>query len=146
MADRPPAWRREIEELHDFFEGWFRGGLPETDEVFERVAGVLHEELVFVPPSGRRIRRAELLAGLRSGHGSRPALEIRIERAELHLERAELLVATYEEWQREEGSATARLSTVVFAPDPAAPNGLSWLHVHESWIEGRGAPGESAPG
>ncbi len=47
----------------------------------------------------------------------------------------ELVAATYEEWQSGEEKKDDRISTVVFCRVPeAAPNGLRWLHVHETWV------------
>ncbi|KIL49539.1 hypothetical protein [Jeotgalibacillus soli] len=35
-------WEIEIIEIHEFFEEWFQGTLPDTPEVFERLEGILH--------------------------------------------------------------------------------------------------------
>ena len=133
-ADAP--WREEIEELHRFFQEWFGGNLPDTDEAFGRVERALSPELVFITPSGKHRTAGELLEGIRQGHGRRPGLTIRIEAPRLHHVLEDHLVATHQEWQAEDGETTGRLSTVVFGVDPEAPNGLSWLHVHETWMEG----------
>jgi hypothetical protein len=47
----------------------------------------------------------------------------------------EMAVMTYHELQLNDGVPNQRLSTVVFRQDPAAPNGLVWVHVHETWME-----------
>jgi hypothetical protein len=76
-----------------------------------------------------------LLAQLRAAHGSRPGWRIWIERPALRFREAGLAAATYEEWQRSaDGAVTGRLSTVVFRALPGTPNGLAWLHVHETWL------------
>lgn len=136
-AGRDLPWREEIEELHRFFQEWFTGELPNTDEAFARVREALSPELVFISPSGERRTTAELLEGIRRGHGKRPGLAIRIEQPELHRTPGGHVVATYREWQEEGERTTVRLSTVVLGPDPSAPNGLTWLHVHETWMAGR---------
>ena len=45
----------------------------------------------------------------------------------------ELALATYEEWQEIDGKINARLSTVLLRAKADAPNGVEWLHVHETW-------------
>ncbi|MGM0558975.1 MAG: hypothetical protein ACQEVA_21500 [Myxococcota bacterium] len=37
MAHPNDSFEREIVALHDFFQAWFRGDLPETDETFAQV-------------------------------------------------------------------------------------------------------------
>ena len=61
-------------------------------------------------------------------------------RAQLSIENATVrwsgggaVVATYEEWHDHADYTTARQSTVVFTLDDAAPGGLSWRLVHETW-------------
>jgi len=130
------GWRREIQELHRFFEGWLGGDLPEGDEAFRRVALALHPALTFVSPSGRSLDRATLLGGLRDAHGSRPGLRIQVEALRIHLETERCVVATYLERQRQGTDETLRRSTVVFVPDAEAPRGLAWRHVHETWVDG----------
>ena len=41
---------------------------------------------------------------------------------------------TYREWQTHAGVTTLRLSSALLVADARAPLGLSWLHVHETFI------------
>jgi len=134
-------WRTEIEELHRFFEAWFRGTLPPEGEALTRLERALDPDLVFISPAGVRHTTEELLAEIGGAHGSRPELEIRIREPELRWTSGGLLAATYEEWQTELGDTTGRTSTVVFRRDDQGPNGLRWVHVHESWLPGAGPSG-----
>lgn len=124
-------WQREIVELHEFFEGWLGGALAATDESFGRFEGAIVPGFTFVGPDAKVIGREDLLAGLRAAHGSRPALRIRIENPQLRHESADLLLATYEQWQECAPTVTGRLSTVVFRN---SLGGLQWMHGHETWI------------
>ncbi len=129
-------WAREIDELHVFFEQWLTGELPDSDEAFSRVEAALSDRFTMVLPGGNVLERGPLLAGLRGGHGTREAFTIRIRDPHLRHRSEALTVATYEEWQRTDASDRGRISTVVFARRADAPNGLEWVHVHETWIEG----------
>lgn len=131
----PPPWHAEIVELHDFFQGWLGGTLPATDEVYARLGATQAPEFAIVTPGGELIPGPRLLAQLRAAHGSRPGWRMWIESAELRHAQGGLTVATYEEWQRSaDGAVTGRLSTVVFRDQPGTPNGLAWVHVHETWL------------
>lgn len=126
--------RREIEALHQFFEGWLSGGRPETADAFRRVDRALGPGFRLVHPSGAERSRDDILTGLRGAHGSQPGLTIEIQNVQLCGAGAQLLAATYEEWQRSTDTEDGRLSTVVFARHPESPHGLRWRHVHETWL------------
>ncbi len=125
---------KEIEELHEFFVRWFCGDIPESDESFARLDSALGEGFVMVTPEAAVVDRAPLVASLRDSYGNRGRFSIEIREPTIRIRAGSLFVATYHEWQNDEGEETLRLSTVVFGANPEAPNGLEWLHVHETWM------------
>lgn len=130
-----PPWHAEIVELHDFFQAWLGGTLPATDAAYARLVDTQAPEFALITPGGELVPGERLLAQLRAAHGTRPGWRMWIERVELRLQQGGLTVATYEEWQRHaDGTVTGRLSTVLFRAQPDTPNGLVWLHVHETWL------------
>ena len=122
----------EIVELHEFFEGWLGGTLPDTDDAFERFERTIGDAFTFIGPDGRFLDRASLVSHLRSAHGARPGLHIRIENPRIHHEAGGLTIATYEEWQEQGSVTTGHLSSAVFR-DRA--DGVEWVHVHETWLK-----------
>lgn len=127
--------KREIGELHDFFEVWFTGALANTDEQFARFADVMAEGFAIISPSGALSERPALFAGLRAAHGRQPGLRIWTQNHQLRHQAGNLALLTYEEWQTTAvGETTARSSTVLFQTQVGAPNGVVWLHVHETWL------------
>lgn len=130
-------YEREITQLHVFFVQWFDAHLPQTETAFRRFADVTAPSFTLISPQGHLTRRDDLVKGLYQAHGQRPGWRIWIENAVLRQADAPLALLTYEEWQAHEGITTARLSTVLFQQVPASdatPNGLLWLHVHETWL------------
>ena len=126
--------RAEVADLHRFFQEWFRGELPDTDEAYARFAGVMGEPFEMVSPEGQAIDRAVILKIVREGHGKEPAADIWIENHRHRFTIGAISMVTYEEWQDWGGQRRGRLSTAVFRTDEAAPNGVHWLHVHETWL------------
>ena len=125
-------WKNEIVELHEFFEEWFGGENPPDNA--NRFETVLSPEFRLISPHGTVHSRTDIIDAVRSGKSSRLGVEIRVRSPELRFERGDIIVATYEELQRGDDLLTARLSTVVFELNDSLPNGLSWLHVHETWL------------
>jgi len=129
------AYEREIIELHQFFEGWFNGVLPDTDAAYSRVETVLAPGMILITPDANLSQRDELLQNIRASHNTQAEFKLWVENIVLRSEENGLIVATYEEWQKRDNlPQTARLSTAIFKADAAAVNGLAWLHVHETWI------------
>lgn len=126
-------WRTEITELHDFFAAWFRG---EPDLDFERVAGALEPSFRIVGPSGSEADRDQTLDQIRGAFGREPGLRIEIEAIAPVLTHPDVVIARYVEVHRREAAVTRRHSTAGFVPNPSAPCGVGWLHVHETWLEG----------
>lgn len=128
---------REVEALHDFIEDWFAGRV--ADDAFDRMGETLAPEFEIVTPEGERLDREELLDGMREGHGSQatsvPPFEIRVDDVTGRVIEEEICVVTYDERQRSDGEESVRTSTAVFCRDDDAPNGVAWLHLHETWVE-----------
>jgi len=138
MHQKDDLWdrcRREIKELHEFFEAWLSGDLPETEEAFGRVEKALAPSFELIHPSGERKTREEILSGLRQAHGSQPSLTIEIRETELLRVGEETILAVYEEWQSSADGTDGRISTALFGREENLPNGLVWQHVHGTWLQ-----------
>lgn len=129
MVDLHAAAITEIEALHVEFERWFGG---ESDSL-ERVERVLADDFTMVPPSGETVCRADLIAGLKKAHGA-VQLSIDIRNPKVRWSAPNGVLVSYEEWQMTPGKSTGRQSTVLFVPDEDAPNGVTWVHVQETWM------------
>ncbi len=123
---------REIVQLHQFFQDWYRG----SEEVeFERFDQVLADGFVIIMPDGRILNREAIVEAVRSQYNSDGQATLEIRNVKLHKSHGNTAIFTYEEWQSRQGEPTrGRLSSVVFAADDQVPNGLLWLHVHETWL------------
>jgi len=127
---------REVREFHEFIEAWL-AGRADRDE-YDRAEAVLPDDFEIVSPSGECRDGAEIRADLRAGHGaagdSDPAFEIHVTDLRTRVEREECCLVTYEEWQRRDGDWEGRTSSALFRPADDAPNGVEWVHLHETWL------------
>ena len=128
---------REIEELHRFFEGWFRGELGDDDRTYARFAAALAPEFRMVFPAGGTIGHADLLVLLRRLHGSRraePGFAIAVEDVEVRWTEGPRALARYREQQRWPDRWTDRHTLAAFRAEPSAPLGVAWTDLQETWI------------
>jgi hypothetical protein len=132
--------RAEIEALHDFFVDWFGGAAREAEATFEaRFLARFDPTFTLIPPAGRTLTLETLSAAIRKGYGGNPDFRIAIRAVREVARDGDLVVASYEEWQRAARKSlppdNGRAATVVFrvTDGPEGP-GLRWLHVHETWL------------
>lgn len=125
------AWKAEIIELHELFESYFLGN---TDSL-ERMEAVLADDFTFVGPDANNTDRDGTIAAVKAGHAHTESLIIRTVEHSLLFEDSDIVAAEYVEEHELASRTNRRLSTVVFSRDDAAPNGLVWRRVHETWID-----------
>lgn len=124
----------EIQRLHDFFQDWFTSVVPESDEEFHRFAAAMDTNFAIIGPNGALTELPALTAGLRNAYGKQPKIRIWTENHRRHHQWGNVALCTYEEWQAIGDKTTVRLSSVLLRKEVDTPHGLSWLHVHETWI------------
>lgn len=136
-ADLERRVEAEIVEPHEFLEQWFRAQLDDTDADYARFADSMAAEMRLLGPDGALTHRDDFVPALRKAHGKwrRIPGRIWIDDVELLHASGQLLTAVYKEFQEENGLVRIRHSTVVFRQRPDRPNGLEWLHLHETWAE-----------
>lgn len=134
----PDACEREIHSLHDFFVGWYTGRLDEG--AFDRFEDTLSPDFEMVTPDGEVLTRAETVGYVREERDTHDEFDIgirNVETIDAHEGRALL---RYEEWQTKgdenETQNDGRLSTALFGTSDTAPEGVEWLYLHETPLEG----------
>ena len=132
--DLTRAIAAEIEAIHETFTAWFNGAAA-PDTFSSRIENRFAAAFSMVPPGGQLVERAPLLASLRAAHGSHAGIEIEITGVQVLHDLGDLVIASYEEWQRSPAPlgahVTARTSTAILR---RAVGGWQWVHVHETWL------------
>lgn len=118
----------EVARLHQFFQDWFQGALPDDD--FALCENALAPGFTIVTPSGNLVARDEILEAIQVHRGGESE-EFGIETVGRHCQRVgDVHLTTYEE--RQIGPRpTVRLSTAVLS---GTGTEFLWHAVHETWI------------
>ncbi len=127
---------REIKGLHEFFVDWFTGRTPNTASEFaERFEARFCPDFLIIQPAGEVGTLAGLTGAIRQNYGCSPGFAIAIRRVNVRWRHGDVVLATYEEWQRNARKSNppdnGRTATVVFVDRGDC---LQWLHVHETWL------------
>ena len=135
LAERAIA---EVEALHAFFVRWLDAADPDPAMTPERFTGAAAAGFRLIAPSGGVLDRRTVVDWLAASRASRGTRErpFRIWTEDI---RAEAIVpgvclVTYVERQDVPDGPNARRSTAVMVEQEGAPNGVAWLHVHETHI------------
>lgn len=131
-----PDWCTAVVGLHDFFTRWFAGQVPNNRTEFRSVEGALADEFTIVSPHGDEHDRAATLTMLREAYGSGTGgPRISIDRCGvLHEHGPYALVRYFEIQDFDDGRRTERVSTALLEAVPAAPDGVRWHAVQETWL------------
>ena len=133
MQDNP--YHREVAEFFQFFQEWFGGTSPDTNEHYARITNGIPDDSTYINPKGELISTKSFFSGMRSKHGNIPGMRMWVDNIRLHWEEGDLALVTFEEWaQAPDAVPEGRMSTTIFRKKPETPNGIEWLHTHETLL------------
>ncbi|HQY91758.1 MAG: hypothetical protein WAU00_17140 [Caldilinea sp.] len=124
---------QEVIDLHTFFEAWLGGALPASDAAFARFATTTDPDFILIDPDGKVMEGDAVAGWIRRAHGTRRSFRLWTTDHRVRYEDSGCAFVTYLEWQTRDGVTTCRISTALLIAHTAAPNGLRWRHVHETW-------------
>ena len=136
-ADLVGLAQQEVIDLHDFFTLWFRpvAGQPPA-LTLGRCSAALADDFRQIAPDGSLYQRAPLLARLGQARGSRPAgFTIAVEVINVIWSTDDAVLLDYVERQYGHGQETQRRSTALLTRSAAAPGGVVWRHLQETWLQ-----------
>jgi hypothetical protein len=122
---------KEITELHQFFESWYRGNIDNTEPSISRLADVLAVEFALITADGHVVERKQLLELMRAEFATKPQIKIWVENYQLRFSDQNVFIAIYEEHGIEKNQERVNLITAVLRENQQQVNGLEWLHISE---------------
>jgi hypothetical protein len=131
MTDLEQAALREIEALHARFARWLGQGVGDLSHA----EATLAPSFRMITPDGALRDRDAVIALLRQARGRFGSdFSIEIDEAAARAIGDDHVLASYVERQQRAGIVNTRRSSALFHADPAAPCGVVWLHLQETWI------------
>lgn len=124
--------RQEIEEMHQFFVGWFNGKVEQS--VFDKFMSRFDNTVKYIDADGSLHDRTALVGFLGGARGTGSDFRIAIRDVKVRHLSDSYVIATYTEWQRQATSSgrkeSARLTTLVLSRTKP----FRWMHIHETWL------------
>ncbi|MGP1397715.1 MAG: hypothetical protein ACTS3R_19600 [Inquilinaceae bacterium] len=138
------AAHAEIRARHDFFVAWFTG--QGTDGGMRATRRAFHPDMRRIGPDGAFEDRDTVIAALTAASGKlSDAFRIVIEPGDTVWHGTDTVLVTYIERQDHGTTRTARRSAALLTRDPAAPHGVVWRFVQETWIPAAGPDADRDP-
>ena len=134
-ATLPELARREVVAMHAFFAAWYTGAdTPAAD--FAACEAAFAPDFRMVTPDGIVHERLAVLKGLRRSRRSQPAsFAIAVSGIEPLWQQGDAILLGYVEQQYRDGRTTRRRSTALLTRETAAPRGVVWRHLQETWMQ-----------
>ncbi len=124
---------QEIRELHQFFQDWFNGVLPQSQAAFSRFSQAMDDDFMMISPDGAIVPLVPLQKRLWAGHKRGESSKIWVKNVAIRRHFGGTVLASYEEWQQVgDQPATGRLSSALF--QIGDENRPIWLYLHETWL------------
>ena len=129
----------EVDDLHNLFLAWYAGQPAKDRDWYDQTIGArMDAQFSIVSPSGTTLTQEDILTLIYEGYGLSREFSIKTRNANLLRLDGNVVLVSYEEWQHHAVntpvSQNGRISTALLAVDNTQPNGLRWLHVHETWL------------
>jgi hypothetical protein len=133
------ACRAEVLRIHEFFQRWLNGNTIKSEDydsditLFEKECDcALARDMILIKPSGNIIGYDELKRELLEAHDTQTAFHMNI----FNMKVLQPFLLIYEEWHYHGDTRTdTRQCTALFRPNPKAPCGVEWVHIHETCIQ-----------
>ena len=128
IDDISKAIKKEIGDLHSYFENYFAGKIEKSR--ITRLENCLTSDFKLITPIGVESSREELISMITDSYGSNPDMQILTDNIRIFPKGDNLYLAMYEESQKGDPKSR-RISSALFSYEN---HQLKWSHVHETYI------------
>lgn len=126
-------YEQAVVSLHGFIADWLAGRVD--DAAFSRFESALAPEFRIVSGDGDVTQRDRFLAGFRDARDTESAdFRIDVRNVRTRPVGDGLAVATFEE-HHGGADSSVRVTSALLRADADAPDGVAWLHVHETPLD-----------
>ena len=139
---------QEVIRIHQFFVDWLNGTIPNNFDIFQQQCGsILASDLHYIKPNGTVVQHDALVQQLRQGHGTKQGrfFDMEIHNLQVLPHHGDVCLVLYQEWhygqKQDDNDDNAssllndkRQCTALFRRSTDTPNGVEWIHIHETSI------------
>lgn len=141
---------KEVIDLHQYFQDWFRGDIPNSPENQQRFSNSFDRQCELVTPNGQIDGFTDINQRFLAAYKKFPDAKIWTSGFVPILVSDDRVLVKYKEWRQIDGVTNLRVTTCLFTRDDglkegasegvseglahSAPNGVKWFYIHETWL------------
>ncbi|XP_031271406.1 sucrose-phosphatase 2-like [Pistacia vera] len=130
----------QVVKFYLFYERWRRAEVEKSEFYMQNLRLVFDSIGIFVHPSGieRSLHQSiDLIAGL---YGDKQGKQYRVwvDRVSSAQIGSDVWLVKFDKWELSGVERQCCLTTVLLNSKAMVPDGFTWMHIHQTWLEGSG--------
>ncbi|PIA54223.1 hypothetical protein AQUCO_00900639v1 [Aquilegia coerulea] len=135
----------EVVKFYMFYERWRRAEVENSEHYMQNLKEVSHPSGTFVHPGGVERSLYECIDAMQKCYGDKQGKNFRlwVDRVSATQIGSDAWLVKFDKWESSEGRNCC-LVTALLSSKSDVPSGFSWVHVHQTWLDGYAAADKSA--
>ncbi|KAK9101630.1 hypothetical protein Scep_025060 [Stephania cephalantha] len=131
----------EVVKFYLFYERWRRAEVEKSAHYIQNLKGVCYSSGIMVHPSGVEQSLHESIDAMGKYYGDKQGKLFRIwvDRVRTAQIGSDAWLVKFDKWELSDGGSNCSLATVLLSSKCAVADSFSWVHVHQTWLNGSGA-------
>ncbi|XP_017181254.2 sucrose-phosphatase 1-like isoform X2 [Malus domestica] len=128
----------EVVKFFLFYERWRRAEVEKSEEYIQNLKPVFHSSGIFVHPSGVELPIHQCIDSLAGLHGDKQGKQFWtwVDRLSLVQIGSNAWLVKFNKWELCENERQCCLTTVLMSSKAEVPDAFTWLHMHQTWLDG----------
>ncbi|KAI5394679.1 COMPASS (complex proteins associated with Set1p) component, variant 4 [Lathyrus oleraceus] len=128
----------EVVMFYLFYERWMHGEIENSEQYIQNLKSIFHSTGNFVHPSGVDQPMQQIIETLPKVFGQKQGLDFwvwidRVSFAEVSLGS---WMVKFDKWELSGNELRGCLTKVLMNSKVDAPNEFTWMHIHQTWLDG----------
>lgn len=133
-----PAY--EVVKFYLFYERWRRAEVEKSEQYMRNLKSVFHSMGVLVHPSGMELPLHQCIDAMARFYGDKQGNQFwtwvdRLSSAQIG---SDTWLVKFYKWELNENERQCTLTTVLLRSQVEVPDTFTWLHMHQTWLDGFG--------
>ncbi|CAJ2673562.1 unnamed protein product [Trifolium pratense] len=128
----------EVVMFYQFYERWMRGEIVNSEQYIQNLKSIFNSTGNFVHPSGVDRPMQHIIDTLPNMFGEKQGLDFRVWIDRVSFAEVSLgsWLVNFDKWELSGNELRCCLTKVLMNSKVDAPNKLTWMHLHQTWLDG----------
>ncbi|KAK9283513.1 hypothetical protein L1049_011759 [Liquidambar formosana] len=130
----------EVVKLYLFYERWRRADIEKSEQYMQNLKSIFYPLGVFVHPSGVEQPLHQFIDAMGRSYGDKQGNQYRVwvDRVSSAQIGSDIWLVKFNKWELSGEEHQCCLTTVLLSSKAKVPDGFTWVHVHQTWLDESG--------